>query len=256
LAYLTARGDVVALTATMYPGTADLKSRARLAGPRLAVDLRNQTQTLTIDEAGTLLIEDYEIKPTRVAAVTKTSPFGMEGQNLPSQTFIAWQGSMSYYAANRLAVFDREVGMAHRSGANLILAQGLLSESALAQLRDSGKGRDAKLSCRQLNVQFQAKGEEGGPRASEGLGGMSGNEVASFAANGDVYFEDSGISVTSRTINFDRERNTLQFLGSQQAPAEIIDQRGGKYRSQQGEAIYWDRARDEIQVLQPKFRAR
>ncbi|MFH0980247.1 MAG: hypothetical protein V2A79_01745 [Planctomycetota bacterium] len=249
LAYLSANGDVTGLTAAYDDQTGALNTRARIAGAHLAVDLRSQTQALTIDDAGTLLIEDYRTPaPDGSGQATKMSPFGAEVGNLPSQTFISWQGAMSYYGGNRVAVFEHDVELVYRSGSKLLLAEGVLSEAALAHMRESAEGRDARLLCQQLNVQFLREKDRGESAPAGGIGGLSGNQVGGFTASGGVYFEDAGVSVASRTITFDRERNLLQILGTRQQPAELIDQRHGRYRSIRGPTIYWERDTDRIEA--------
>lgn len=252
LAYLSANGDVIGLTATYDEVTGVLKTRARLAGPHLAVDLRNKTQAMTIDDAGTLLIEDYRLRPSAESGnVTKMSPFGAKGDNLPSQTFISWGRAMSFYGGNRLAVFEKDVELVYRSGSKLLLADGLLDGAMLDKLRESTEGRDARLLCQQLNVQFikKANGD-----ASASAVGMSGNEIYSFSASGGVYFEDSGVSVTCRTVTFNRERELLQVLGTREQPAELIDQRRGQYTSYKGPTIYWERDTDRIEAPRSTIR--
>ncbi len=256
LAYLSASGDVIGLTAAYDDQTGALRSRARIAGPRLAVNLRRQTQAMTVAGAGSLLIEDYRLRTSEDSAtVKKMSPFGALGDNLPSQTFISWQQAMSFYGGNRLAVFEKDVELIYRSGAKLLLADGVLNEAALKRLRESPRGRDARLLCQQLNVQFLKKPDGGPEPPAGGLGDVSGNEVASFTASGGVYFED-GVSLTSRTVNFDRERNLLQILGTKRDPAELIDQRHGRYRSIRDPAIYWERDTDRIEAPRATIRVR
>ncbi|MCK4659300.1 MAG: hypothetical protein KAV82_07230 [Phycisphaerae bacterium] len=257
LAYLSATGGVTGLTAAYDQETGSLKTRTRIAGPRLAIDLRDQTRIMTIDDAGTLLIEDYRLKPPDESTrVTKMSPFGAEGENLPSQTFISWNGSMSFYGGNRLAVFEDQVELVYRSGSKLLLAGGVLTDTALAHLRESAGGRDARLLCGQLSVQFLKPGDRKSSASGGGIGGVSGNEVAGFAASSGVYFEDSGVSVICRTVTFDRERNLLQLLGTRQQPAELIDQRNGQYRSITNPVIYWERDTNRIEAPHSTIRIR
>ncbi len=255
LAYLSANGNVIALTTTYDEDTGALQTRARIAGPHLAIDLRNRTQAMTIDDAGTLLIEDYRLRtPGEAGEATRLSPFGAENENLPSQTLVFWQGAMSFYGGNRLAVFERDVELVYRSGSKLLLVEGVLSNEAVEQLGASAEGRDARLLCQQLNVQFLKQRARGESQPPTGLGGVSGNEVASFAASGGVFFEDSGVSVTCRTVTFDRERDLLQILGTRQQPAELIDQRHGQYRSIKGPTIYWERDTDRIEAPRSTIR--
>ncbi|MCP4590954.1 MAG: hypothetical protein GY842_09425 [bacterium] len=254
LAYLSAEGGVVALTTTNDESTGRVRTRARLAGPRLAVDLRPKTQAMTIDEAGTLLIEDYRLSDAgESGAVTKMSPFGAEGANLPSQTFLSWKGAMSYYSGPRLAVFEKDVELVYRSGSKMLLAEGVIGEAGQDGLGASD-GRDARVFCQQLNVGFlrQSEGDLANSRA--GVGPMSGNRVSSFTASGGVFFEDSGVSVNCRTVTFDRERNLLQILGTRSQPAELIDQRRGRYRSIVGPTIYWERDTDRIEAPRSTIR--
>ncbi|HUU85250.1 MAG TPA: hypothetical protein VM243_17255, partial [Phycisphaerae bacterium] len=138
---LLATGGAVARTSKTQPGTGRLLSRGRIEGPRMLVNLRDEV--LVIEDPGNLLIEDYELPSLeRADQPEPRTPFGGLGAGSPSQTFITWQGQMTYYFGKQAAFFEGGVEMAHRSGTKIVLGSELYGDVAerLAQAGgDSGR---------------------------------------------------------------------------------------------------------------------
>ncbi|MCH7813954.1 MAG: hypothetical protein IID40_08030 [Planctomycetes bacterium] len=240
---ILATGGAVALTTKIDPVDGRVLSRGRIAGPKILVDLRSQV--MTIEDAGTLLIEDYERSSSAQGDESDPrTPFGGLGVGSPSQTFITWSGQMAYYFGNQAVVFERGVEMRHRSG-SMILGPGMAGESAEASGDSGATGRDAYLSCEELVIQFKERDAAGQPSSGGGAGRMSGFELSRFEATKRVHFQDGGIVVGAYRISFDAERNELAIRGSRNAPAEIYDQRG-QFRAMKGPAFFWNRDTNQI----------
>ncbi|MCP4246164.1 MAG: hypothetical protein GY778_03865, partial [bacterium] len=239
---ILATGGAVALTTKADAVTGSVLSRGRIAGPKILVDLRSEV--MSIEDAGNLLIEDYERSASAGQDESKPrTPFGGLGVGSPSQTFITWSGQMTYYFGNQAAVFERGVEMRHRSG-SMILGQGMTGDSAEASGDTEDTGRDAYLSCEELVVQFNEPDAAGQPSGG-GAGRMSGFELSRFEATNRVHFQDGGIVVGAHRISFDADRNELAIRGRRNAPAEIYDQRG-QFRAMKGPAFFWNRATNQI----------
>jgi hypothetical protein len=205
---------------------------------------------MTVEGAGNLLIEDYELpgrgEPEADAEAVMRTPFGGLGVDSPSQTLLAWNGEMIYHFGKRAAIFDRGVEMSHRSGTEIILGTQAVDDAAFKAAVESGRkqGRRSWLSCERLGVEF------GGPQEDErrgiaGAGDMSGYELSRFEATGRVHFEDSGIVVLALQVAFDAERNWLSIRGGQGQNATIYDQRG-KFQEIKAEVIEWNRQTGRI----------
>ena len=243
--YILAAGGAVALTSKTEPATGRTLSRGRIAGPKILVDLRSEV--MTIEDAGNLLIEDYEL-PSAVKdrPTGQRTPFGGLGVGSPSQTFITWTGQMAYYFGNQAAVFEQGVEMRHRSGTKIVLGREVFAESA-GTLDESlpDAGRDAFMTCGQLVVKFNEAEEPTLKGKRRGAGRMSGYELTQFEATRGVHFQDAGIVVLAHKIAFDAARDELAIRGSEPDPVEIYDQRG-KFRRMRGPVFYWNRATGQI----------
>ncbi|HEY3245822.1 MAG TPA: hypothetical protein VGM03_20950 [Phycisphaerae bacterium] len=239
--YILASGGVVALTSNPNPRTGNLDSRGRITGQRLAIDMRSKV--MKIEGAGNLFIEDYQLpQPDKSAGEKTRTPFGGAGSDGPSQTYVAWAGSMSYDYANYGASFEREVTLIHRSGSKIVYGDQIFAVDKVAAAAFA-KGRDAQLNADQLLVAFTRPEDRA---RAPGVGRMSGAEFRQFQAEGNVYFEDSGVSATATRMSYHRQQNTLWIYGKQGLDAEIIDQRRG-YWSLKSPEIRWDRTTGRIE---------
>ncbi|MFQ5491958.1 MAG: hypothetical protein ACE5GE_14670, partial [Phycisphaerae bacterium] len=254
--YLVAAGGAVALTTKKEPGTGRVLSRARIAGPKILVDLR--TEAMTVEDAGTLLIEDYEMPDSKPDSVRgrrpARTPFGGMGVQSPSQTFLTWQGQMAYYYGRQAAFFDEAVEMVHRSGTEILLGREVVGEAAYTSAIQAGvqEGRQASLSCEQLFVQFDSPAEG----VSDGAGQMSALELSRFEATGRVHFQDSGIAVLAAKVTYDAARNWLTLRGTPTQRAAIYNQRSGRFQEIKGEVIEWNRATGQVYVPKASMVAR
>jgi hypothetical protein len=247
--YLYATQDVVAQTTNHDERSGKLRSRVRFAGPVLAIDLKQRH--LLMDGAGTLLIEDYRKafaqRTNGAPAARETSPFGRAFSDDASQTFIAWQESMSYHDTSSAAQFRKNVTLVHSTGAKMKRAAEIIGPAAAA----SGRGRESKLNCQELVVSFIRESDRRG--RNSGTGQMSGTEVDAFTASERVYFVDSGISAIANQITYSRADGALQILGTRDAPAELFDQRN-RFNSLKGPKFIWNRQTN--QILAPNARGR
>jgi len=240
--YIYAAGDVSGQTAN-HDAQHSLKSRVHFTGPILAVDLRQRQ--MHIDGGGTLLIEDYRKAGAargpdeNRAASQETSPFGRTLGGEASQTFLAWQKSMSYHDAQSLAEFEGNVRLEHSTGAKMKHAAEILGQAEA----DRGRGREASLICQKLSVQFAR--DDAPAVENAGTSPMSGTEVDAFIAEGQVHFADSGISAIAQRITYARDTGALEIFGSEGAPAELFDQRN-RFSSFKGPRFTWNRKTNQI----------
>jgi len=236
--FVYATGNVVALHRRANEKTRRLRSRARIGGPKMSVDLREKY--VTVQGAGDLLIEDYRLRTDRQRPSTndrpRTSPFGRAMRDDPSQTYIAWEESMTYRYGTNIADFQENISISHRTGGKMIGAEKIfgdqLDENALS------RGQEASLTCQSLVVEFTREQQDGMSR-------LSGYDVAAFNASGQVHFADAGISALANQVTYERGDNGLQILGSPGQPAQIFDQRK-RFSEMRGPRFIWDRASNRL----------
>ncbi|NOX57469.1 MAG: hypothetical protein GXP29_01255 [Planctomycetes bacterium] len=250
--FVQATGHVVVVNRNFREGSRRLKSRVQMKGPSMAIDLRKEF--VRIDGKGSMLIEDY--KPPRKPgqgggaagessgkssdSAKRMTPFGSQSRDEPSQTYLGWASSMKYQYDVNIAQLDRDVQLVHRSGSKMKMAAEILGEREAATLRD---GRIATLDAQSLVVQFIRTENDSKAGASR----LSGNEVQSFNASGQVYFVDSGISAIAQQITFSRDDDTLQIIGTKDEPAQLFDERG-QFRSQTGPRFEWNRRTNTVRA--------
>jgi lipopolysaccharide export system protein LptA len=243
--YVLASDNVVAVTMNLNTQTGNIDTRGRIAGNRLAIDLRSKV--MKIEGAGNLLIEDYQLsQPDKSAGDQTRTPFGGVGAEGPSQTYVAWSGSMSYDYANYGASFERDVTLIHRSGSKIVLGEKIFAVDK-ATAASFTKGRDALMNADQMIVAFTRPAERG---RTQGIGRMSGADFRQFQAEGEVYFTDSGVTVTANRVSYHRQQNTLWIYGKENQDAEIIDQRRG-YQILNSREIRWNRTTGRIDIEGP-----
>ncbi len=245
--YLLATGGAVAETTRVEQETGRVLSRGHIEGPRLLVDLRSEI--LTVEGAGNLLIEDYEL-PTGSGQklADRRTPFGGLGVGSPSQTFITWSRQMSYYFGNQAAIFEKGVEMVHRSGAAILKGREVLGPAAAMSAEGKAdQGRSASLSCGQLLVQFRDRKQPGRDRLRrEGAGSMSGFDLSQFEAKQAVHFQSDDRVLLAEQVTFDAGRNILTIWGlDENNPAEMYH-RHGKFNPIKGPFFRWNRTTGEI----------
>ncbi len=238
--FIQATGHVVAMNRNMRNDSKRLKSRVQMKGPSMSIDLRQKT--VRVVGKGNMLIEDYRPPKTSTArpasnnaggGANQATPFGAASRDEPSQTYLGWANTMQYRYDVNIAQFDKDVQLVHRSGTKMKMAAEILGQREAATLEE---GRIATLDAQSLVVQFMRN--ENDNRA--GANRLSGTEVQSFNASGQVYFVDSGISALARQITYSRDDNVLQIIGTKDDPAQLFDERG-QFRSQTGPRFEWDR---------------
>ncbi|NOT02653.1 MAG: hypothetical protein HOP29_18765, partial [Phycisphaerales bacterium] len=252
--YLLANRNVVGVFTETAGDGATVRSRVRIAGDTLAVDLRSRL--LTIPTPGDLLIEDYRAvagetpasgaagdsaAPVdgRVIAMTGIAPPGGGSDaagpgNQPSQTYLKWAESMSFHFGWRRAEFNRDVSLAHRSGEQILFAGALLGDRANHAGGD--RGRNLRLTCQEkLLVEFQ---EGAGKPGVGGAGRMSARDISALAATGGVYYEDDAYSITAQRVEKFAQSNLLRVYGHDGQVAEIYGRRPGTPRFQGAEFNY------------------
>lgn len=253
--FLSGSGGAVALTSSFDEKTRQLKSRARLASSAIDLDLKRKV--VGIEDAGTLLIEDYRPpKEDKARGAKPTTPFGGLTAGEGTQTYFKWAGSMSYNFRHHIANFERDVAMAHRSGSKLLMSERLTGQAPSdPDQPDAGEGREAHLTCNSLFVQFRPASAEESRRGAPGLSRLSGYDLDKFQAESDVYFEDSGVTVIAHRVTYSQEQTLLSIFGTRAAPAQLYDQRSG-FRSITGPVIYWNRTNNRIEAPDSKIFAR
>jgi len=246
-----------------------LVSRVRVAGPQIAIDLRDEY--LVVEGAGNLQIEDYRSPETSRRArsegsdiLGRASVASLDGLG-PSQTLFTWQNSMSFLNNRNVAVFDHSVEMIHRAGSQMVLS-GELAEAMQVDPRILREfGREAGLSCDNLLVGFDrgVAGEESGPWPLSGA-----TQLKHFRAAGRVRLEErvphktKGRApagkpdpllvrwVAGTLVTYNDETGTGRVFGSAQFPPRFCerDERTGRFFSSSVDAFEWNQKTRRIRI--------
>ncbi|RME39518.1 MAG: hypothetical protein D6788_05250 [Planctomycetota bacterium] len=221
--YLLATGRAVVLTSE-YDETSDrLLTRARLAGPRLSVNLRPDVSKMMIEGAGNLLLEDYRPAPPNDARPPRRTGgglFRLDDNGGPSTTLIEWDEWMWYDFAVRQTRFVGNVRLKHLSGTEL---ERLRGERTSAQTVADTPGRATFLTCRELTVEFASGSQQRGP-AQRRMGGLRSERIKQFQAEGTVALQDQGegLSLKADRVVYWKDRNGLAVYGTRRRPARIV----------------------------------
>ncbi|MHC4697566.1 MAG: hypothetical protein ACYTFA_12575 [Planctomycetota bacterium] len=241
-AYMLATGGAVALTSEVDPSTGKLKSRARLAGAKLSVDLRPEVSKMLIESPGTLLLEDF-----RPAAKSATEPrasaradtrtqsasvrperglFDIDDDAGPSKTLIEWQEAMWYDFSISQTRFEGNVVLKHFSGAGLQHALG----RSMGGSADAAAGRSTYLTCDVLTADFLGRRDRAHRAQDRRMGRLSAGLLRQFQANGSVEIQDEteGLHLTADRVVYERERDILAIHGTPQREAQIWVQKPGE----------------------------
>ncbi len=224
-AYILATGRAVVQTTFMDEVTGALRTRARLAGPQLSVNLRRGMSKMLIEGAGDLLIEDFRPASDATAQHSEASPrgfFGTEADAGPSKTFVTWAEAMWYDFSIDQTRFEGDINLKHFSGDNL---QRLFGNAKLVST-ETTSGRATFLSCDVLTIDFLGR-QSAGMRSQQQMGRLSTTQLRQFHASGQVKLQDQteGLSLTATDLTFERDRELLIIQGQ---PARIIQQRQGQ----------------------------
>ncbi len=257
-AYLLATGGAVALTSEVDPSTGKLKSRARLAGAKLSVDLRPEVSKMLIESPGTLLLEDFRpaaksaTEPRAsaradVQAQPATSPrastradsrtqsasvrperglFDIDDDAGPSKTLIEWQEAMWYDFSISQTRFEGNVVLKHFSGAGLQRALG----QSIGGSADAAAGRSTYLNCEVLTADFLGRRDRAHRAQDRRMGRLSAGMLRQFQATGSVEIQDEteGLHLTADRVVYERERDILAIHGTTQREAQIWVQKPGE----------------------------
>jgi hypothetical protein len=239
--FIYATGNVKAKASNLDKKTNRLKSRAHITGPTMAIDLPRKY--VLVDGAGDLLIEDYGARRQKAqAAASKqtalNTPFGGSIGNEPSQTYIAWEGSMSYRYGVNVAEFERNVSLEHFTGDKMKFAERILDQQVEGE---QSAGREATLYCQVLTARFLRIGDD----ARAGMSRLSGNEVDAFSAAGRVRFTDAPVDALAHEITYTRADDVLQILGTDTDPAQLFVQ-DERFQSFKGPKFVWNRKTNRI----------
>jgi len=232
-AYILATGNAIALTSEIDPSTDALKSRARLFGPKLSVDLRREVSKMLIEGPGNLLLEDF--RPMAASLETEARPakglFDVDRDSGPSKTLIQWHELMWYDFSIDQTRFEGDVVLKHFSGAEL---------SRIMAARDgssdigAGTGRSTHLKCDVLTADFLGREDRAQRLRTRRMGRLSAEQLRQFQATGSVMIQDDteGLYVTADRVKYERDRDILVIHGSPQRDAQIVVQKPGELPTQ------------------------
>lgn len=243
-AFILASGNAVALTSEIDPVTHQLKSRARITGPTLSVNLRPDVSKMLIEGEGSLQMEDFQ-------------PGGGDLFNVaddgPSKTLITWKDSMWYDFSIDQTRFEGDVELKYFSGDALKQLFG--GKQTQAKKNDqTPSGRRTFLSCDVLTVDFLDRSQRARHKADRRVGRISTNALRQFQASGNVTLQDQseGLSLWSDRLIYERPRRLLQIFGTDYRKAKIIKETANKMPYQlSAKHIFYNLGTGEIEVLGP-----
>ena len=250
--FMLADGAAVALFSEYNPATNALQNRMRMAGPRIAVDLRHQSTN--VEGAGNLLVEDYRLPGKRRRQARRRSSDSLLGDwaaGGPSQTLFTWENSMSFLTRRNLAIFDQNVQMTHRAGAEMVLGRRVAEARNLevTQLQKL-KGRKTSLNCSNLLVEFarQASGEGG-----ELMGTARSAQLRLIEATGPVTLQDGGKTLVGQRLIYLRDSGLVTIHARPGREAHIYDEdaESGALRAHwRGPVLRWNLSNNRIEAAQ------
>ena len=247
---LLADGRAKALYSEYTPTSNALQSRMRVAGPRIAVDLRRQTTN--VEGAGNLLIEDYRLpgpgqRRERGARPAADSLLGQWAGGGPSQTLFTWENSMSFLTRRNLAIFDQNIQMTHRAGAEMKLVGRVAAARHLdlTQLQDM-KGRKTSLDCASLLVEFAREARDSTERRRS-------VDLRFLEATGPVTLRDGGKTLVGHRLVYLGDSGLVTVRGQAGQDAHIYDEdrASGALRAHwRGPVLRWNLNNNHIEASQ------
>lgn len=260
--YILATGNAVAVMAEHEPTGGALVQRARLAGPRLSVSLREQISKLLIEGAGNLVLEDLRRPDRKERTSAPPAPgnlFAAAGAG-PSKTLIQWQEAMWYDFNIDQTRFEGQVELKHFSGAALAELFG----SASTTMTDGGAGSDEVLrlapgrstflSCDALTVDFVDRAARRSARDKQRLGALGTSSMRRFEAAGAVALQDEveGLALWTDRLVFEQERQILAIYGSALRQARLVLQTPGKApRDLRADRMIYELSTGEVELIRP-----
>ncbi len=257
-AYLLATGNAVALTSEIDPVTNAVRSRSRISGPQLSVNLRPDVSKMVIEGPGNLLLEDNRSAVPRKEADTVASPRGLfsaDDSSGPSNTLIEWDELMWYDFSIDQTRFEGRVSLKHFSGAELMRVRG----RSVDESTETAPGRATFLTCDTLTVDFVGGDESPRGLESRRMGRLSANRLRQFQATGSVVLQDQteGLSLTAERVLYWKDRDLLGIYGTSQRFAHIVTQRPGRLPNQlQVERMFYELGSGDWQLTKATLRTR
>jgi hypothetical protein len=254
--YIEATGKAVAQTAENFPGGESLKSRARIAGPKLSLHLRSELSKMLIEGPGDLLLEDFQPESAAAAprSVERADLFSDQSDAGPSKTVIQWRQRMSYDFGIDQTLFEGGVQLTHLSGAELEKVFGIPEGGTSSQ----SPGRRTFLTSDALTVDFTDSAHRPPPSSdSKRMGRISSDRLHRFRANGNVELREEveQFSLNAEEITFERPRKILLIHGSPIRKAQLIRRQAGKLPDQMAaERIFFNLETGKIEISRPTLR--
>jgi lipopolysaccharide export system protein LptA len=250
--YILATGKAVAVTSEPDPETGDLKSRARISGPKLSVDLRPEVSKMLIEGPGNLLIEDNRRGAPGSQQVDRGPQglFGMDESPVPSNTLIQWEEYMWYDFSIDQTRFEGNVDLKYFSGAELARIRGQSPGGGA----DAQSGRSTFLSCDVLTVDFHDRSARSPRGGDTRMGRLSADQLRQFQASGAVRLQDQaeGLSLTADRVVYERNRKILVIYGTAQRKAHIVKQEPGRLPNQVSvERLFYNLATGRLELTGP-----
>ena len=248
IASLFADGHAVAYTARVDPATGGLKSRARISGSKLSVNLRANASKMLIEGPGQLQLEDFQAPdPSPAANRQRGDLFGSVGDSGPSKTLIEWKGRMWYDFSIDQIRFEDGVNLKHFSGAELQRIFGGAEEAG-----DAPPGRRTFLNCDVLTVDFLERNAQVRRPSTQRMGRLSTERLQRFRATGNVILQDKveRLWISADDLTYERDRMILAIVGTKRHKARIVKREEGKLPTQ----ISVERLFYNLKTGQPELR--
>lgn len=256
-AYFVATGEAVAVISEFEPESGTLQSRARIAGPKLWVNLRPEVSKLMIEGAGNLLLEDFNVNESPESGTTPKvgGLFTADAASGPSTTLIEWRDLMWYDFSIEQTRFEGGVSLKHFSGEQLkrVMADYPAGSAGAEQ------GRATFLTSDILTVDFRPAAERTSRLEPRRMGRLSAGRLGQFQASGGVRLQDvsEGLSLTADRIVFWKDQNLLAIYGSPRRNAHIVKQRPGQLPHQVAvEHLHYNLNTGEWELSKPSVTSR
>lgn len=236
-----------------------LVSGAYLSGREITINLIEEH--LIVQGRGDLLIRDYRVPARRGPAQPDPAMSLMLGDTAggsltgysPGHTVFRWQNGMSFFNQKNLAVFDREVMMAHQSGSELQMTPELAAVTGLTAETLAGlKGRKVGMTTDHLIVEFQ-RAEKA--RGTDPATLSRATRLKAFNATGRVRLQDGGNSIEGAEITYSDETGIARVNSSARSPAQVVvvnEKTGALQVEATGEFVEWNVKTQKARVRQPR----
>lgn len=252
-AFILATGQAL-VESSEYDGGTELRTRARLSGPRLSVNLRRDVTKMLIEGDGYLLLEDFRSDPQDASAATRSADaprdgglFGVDERSGASKTLIEWQRSMWYDFGIDQVRFEGNVSLKHFSGAELERFFGPTG----ASMAEMPAGRSTFLKSQVLTADFLANAEVAGRRDEQRMGRLGVDQLRQFHASGNVSLQDKGegLTLSAADLTYERDRAILIVQGDVRHPAHLVKRRpGGFPQSFTAERFFYNLRKGEVEA--------